>query len=451
MEGTGPTGVGRCFVKAFLRYDSILRQEFDKGPQTLLALNKIHASATSTALAELEKLHNNCEQHPEALKQHRMQLLDHVENAFEARRRKVEQTVQEDKHNKTTEWENLEEIGALIRQNPQEFGLHQPTLADYQVQDDIIPGRTSVGTVDRASGDKEKTEVKNDSHAENIGSQQLQAELSKQKEKYESALKVLSKQLEQIKQQNAKLLEEKENTASTIQAQLEAQRQHHETLMQAQSEVQKQRYKELVKSHLEKIAQLEQERDQEANRRKSESEKLKAEVELYKENVQSMKILLENTMKINQELSEQHREQREQKKQKDEALRVKDNELRQLRDQQKRKESELKAQMDKLVEMQRQKDEALRVKDNELRQLKYAMGKLAEMQQRINRNHDPRQNFFEGAGKIIDQVVEVAKELPEIVLSPFVDAFACKPDIRDLEDLRKTQYVVFKKPQGLDD
>ncbi|GAA57188.1 hypothetical protein CLF_112305 [Clonorchis sinensis] len=57
-------------------------------------------------------------------------------------------------------------------ENPQEFGLHQPTLADYQVQDDIIPGRTSVGTVDRASGDKEKTEVKNDSHAENIGSQQ---------------------------------------------------------------------------------------------------------------------------------------------------------------------------------------------------------------------------------------------------------------------------------------
>ncbi|KER18208.1 hypothetical protein T265_16221, partial [Opisthorchis viverrini] len=90
--------------------------EFDKGHQTLPNLKKLHASATSTALAELEKLHDNCEQHPEALKQHRMQLLNHVENAFEARRRKVEQTLWENKQKKTTEWEKLEEIGALIRQ-----------------------------------------------------------------------------------------------------------------------------------------------------------------------------------------------------------------------------------------------------------------------------------------------------------------------------------------------
>ncbi|KER26361.1 hypothetical protein T265_06406 [Opisthorchis viverrini] len=30
-------------------------------------------------------------------------------------------------------------------QNPQDFGLHQPTLADYQIQHDVIPDRTSAG------------------------------------------------------------------------------------------------------------------------------------------------------------------------------------------------------------------------------------------------------------------------------------------------------------------
>ncbi|TGZ75450.1 hypothetical protein CRM22_000394 [Opisthorchis felineus] len=83
--------VDRCFNKAFLCYESILKQGFDEIPsaQTLVNLEGLHADALNDALEELERLHPNCDQTLGTVKLHRTELISQAQRAFETRRRKV--------------------------------------------------------------------------------------------------------------------------------------------------------------------------------------------------------------------------------------------------------------------------------------------------------------------------------------------------------------------------
>ncbi|OON21271.1 hypothetical protein X801_02835, partial [Opisthorchis viverrini] len=109
-------GIDRCFNKAFLRYESILKQEFDEIPsaQTLVNLEQLHADALTDSLEELERLHTGCDQTLGKIKQHRTELIGQAQKAYETRRRKFAKAGLREEHKGMSEQRKL----AVIRAQP---------------------------------------------------------------------------------------------------------------------------------------------------------------------------------------------------------------------------------------------------------------------------------------------------------------------------------------------
>ncbi|KAG5454072.1 hypothetical protein CSKR_114224 [Clonorchis sinensis] len=107
-------GIDRCFNKAFLCYESILKQEFDEIPsaQTLVNLEGLHADALNDALEELEKLHPNCDETLGTVKQHRIELITQAQRAFETRWLKISNAGFREEHKETSKQKKLAAIHA---------------------------------------------------------------------------------------------------------------------------------------------------------------------------------------------------------------------------------------------------------------------------------------------------------------------------------------------------